>query len=43
MTCLKLCQNNAQKLLELVIEHFPSYRDEATIDNHKGISFILAL
>jgi len=36
--CIELCQNSAQKLLELVVNNFPSYRDEATIENHE-VSF----
>lgn len=30
--CVKLCSNSAQKLLELVVSNFPSFRDEAVIE-----------
>ncbi|XP_035229912.1 queuosine salvage protein-like isoform X2 [Stegodyphus dumicola] len=36
--CLALCEKSAAKLLQLIVENFPSYRDEAEIDGHK-VSF----
>lgn len=35
--CIKSCENSAEKLLGLVVDNFPSYRDEATFENHRGI------
>ncbi|XP_054725030.1 LOW QUALITY PROTEIN: queuosine salvage protein-like [Uloborus diversus] len=36
--CIGMCEQSAQTLLKLIIDNFPSYRDEATIDSHK-VSF----
>lgn len=33
--CIDLCKNSSQSLLKLVIDNFPSYRDEATFENNK--------
>ncbi|XP_029462080.1 queuosine salvage protein [Rhinatrema bivittatum] len=30
LNCVKKCEKSAQKLLQVVVENFPSYRDEAT-------------
>ncbi|OXB80133.1 UNVERIFIED_CONTAM: hypothetical protein H355_006965 [Colinus virginianus] len=32
LTCVKTSENSAQKLLRLVVENFPSYRDEAVFE-----------
>ncbi|XP_025944284.1 queuosine 5'-phosphate N-glycosylase/hydrolase isoform X1 [Apteryx mantelli] len=38
LTCVKMSEKSAQKLLRLVVENFPSYRDEAVFENKK-VSF----
>ncbi|NXG33885.1 QSPP protein, partial [Dromaius novaehollandiae] len=38
LTCVKMSKKSAQKLLHLVVENFPSYRDEAMFENKK-VSF----
>ncbi|XP_068524098.1 queuosine 5'-phosphate N-glycosylase/hydrolase [Anas acuta] len=38
LTCVKMSENSAQKLLRLVVENFPSYRDEAVFEEKK-VSF----
>ncbi|XP_038660804.1 queuosine salvage protein isoform X2 [Scyliorhinus canicula] len=35
LNCIKKSENSAQKLLRLVVENFPSYRDEATFQGKK--------
>ncbi|XP_072926875.1 queuosine 5'-phosphate N-glycosylase/hydrolase isoform X1 [Hemitrygon akajei] len=35
LNCIKKSENNAQKLLQLVVENFPSYRDEAMFQGKK--------
>ena len=36
--CLLQCNNSAIKLLEIILEHFPTFRDEATYKGRK-VSF----
>ncbi|NXU76912.1 QSPP protein, partial [Oreotrochilus melanogaster] len=38
VTCVKMSEKSAQKLLRLVLENFPSYRDEAVFEKKK-VSF----
>ncbi|KAF1461624.1 Queuosine salvage protein, partial [Megadyptes antipodes antipodes] len=38
LTCVKMSEKSAQKLLRLVLENFPSYRDEAVFEKKK-VSF----
>ncbi|NWI78619.1 QSPP protein, partial [Dryoscopus gambensis] len=38
LTCVKMSEKSAQKLLHLVLENFPSYRDEAVFEKKK-VSF----
>ncbi|KAM7077113.1 queuosine 5'-phosphate N-glycosylase/hydrolase isoform 2-T3 [Ciconia maguari] len=38
LTCVKMSEKSAQKLLHLVLENFPSYRDEALFEKKK-VSF----
>ncbi|XP_034630429.1 queuosine salvage protein isoform X1 [Trachemys scripta elegans] len=38
VTCVKMSEKSAQKLLRIVVENFPSYRDEATFKGKK-VSF----
>ncbi|XP_072715326.1 queuosine 5'-phosphate N-glycosylase/hydrolase isoform X2 [Ciconia boyciana] len=38
LTCVKMSEKSAQKLLRLVLENFPSYRDEALFEKKK-VSF----
>ncbi|KFQ67803.1 UPF0553 protein C9orf64, partial [Phaethon lepturus] len=38
LTCVKKSQRSAQKLLRLILENFPSYRDEAVFEKKK-VSF----
>ncbi|KGL80859.1 UPF0553 protein C9orf64, partial [Tinamus guttatus] len=35
LTCVKMSEKSAQKLLHLVVGNFPSYRDEAIFENKK--------
>ncbi|XP_078070596.1 queuosine 5'-phosphate N-glycosylase/hydrolase [Mustelus asterias] len=35
LNCIKKSENSAQKLLQLVVENFPSYRDETTFQGKK--------
>lgn len=39
VNCIKACNNSAQKLLEIVISEFPSYRDEADFQGKRGKPF----
>lgn len=32
LTCVKMSEKSAQKLLHLVLQNFPSYRDEAVFE-----------
>uniref|UniRef100_A0A8C3MR08 Queuosine 5'-phosphate N-glycosylase/hydrolase n=1 Tax=Geospiza parvula TaxID=87175 RepID=A0A8C3MR08_GEOPR len=32
LTCVKMSEKSAQKLLHLILENFPSYRDEAVFE-----------
>ncbi|KFV44452.1 UPF0553 protein C9orf64, partial [Gavia stellata] len=38
LTCVKMSERSAQKLLHLVLQNFPSYRDEAVFEKKK-VSF----
>ncbi|NXX11207.1 QSPP protein, partial [Podargus strigoides] len=38
VTCVKMSEKSAQKLLQLILENFPSYRDEAVF-KEKRVSF----
>ncbi|XP_066472769.1 queuosine 5'-phosphate N-glycosylase/hydrolase isoform X2 [Tiliqua scincoides] len=35
LTCVKKSEKSAQKLLQLIVENFPSFRDEATFQGRK--------
>lgn len=41
--CIEISENSAQKLLDIVIKNFPSYRDEAVFEHQKGNSLKIFL
>ena len=35
VNCIKQCNQSSEKLLKLIVTHFPSFRDEAVIDGQR--------